>query len=53
MEKCALPKIQFIEEFRQEAILQIIDRRSPVAEVSAVLVRSPVSDVGLTECKKQ
>ena len=32
-----MPKIQFTEEFRQEAIRQIVDRGRPVAEVSAAL----------------
>lgn len=32
-----MPKIQFTEEFRQEAIRQIVDRGRSVAEVSAAL----------------
>lgn len=32
-----MPKIQFTEEFRQEAIRQIVDRVRSVAEVSAAL----------------
>lgn len=32
-----MPKIQFTEEFRQEAIRQIVDRGRSVAEVSTAL----------------
>jgi transposase len=35
-----MPKIQFTEEFRQEAIRQIVDRGRPVVEVSAALSMS-------------